>query len=305
MVVRNDTPMSGYGKYSGVVEAENGSSLSFSVPGTVVRLSVSVGDRVRKGQEIGRLDKRQLEATYEASKAMLTQAEDAWARMKQLYDKGSLTEMKWVEVESQVAQARSSEEIARKSLEDAVLTAPYDGVISKKSAEVGQNVLPGVGVVEIVTAKKLRVSISVPEGEISKVSIGQSATATIGALDKKKYSARVVEKGITANAISRSYTVKLEVDADDELMPGMVADVTMNGKDEQMSIVLTSNIIQLDEHNRTFVWVVNNEDRAEKRYVSNTTYAADGIAIGEGLRDGDRVIVEGQHKVSTGDIVSF
>ena len=113
-----------------------------------------------------------MQNTYQAAKAALKQAEDAYQRMKELHEKGSLAEMKWVEVQSKLQQAQSMEAVARKNLTDCQLYAPFSGVIAEKSLEVGQNVVPGVQVLKLVSDDRLKVRISVPETEIARVARG-------------------------------------------------------------------------------------------------------------------------------------
>ena len=103
-------------------------------------------------------------------------------------------------------------EIARKNWRDCSLYAPYSGIIASKDAEVGQSVMPGVPVVSLVTGGKLRVKIAVPETEISRIAIGQKAAICIPALDNGVVSGQVVEKGIQANPLTRSYEVKIEME---------------------------------------------------------------------------------------------
>lgn len=139
--------------YSGTVEEENTSALSFSVMGTVKTVNASIGMPVRKGQLLATVDETAIRSSYNAAKASLAQAEDAYERMKKVYDKGSLPEIKWIEIQSKLQQARSMEEMARKNLSDCKLYAPFSGVVSGKEIEIGQNVTPGVPVIHIVSGK--------------------------------------------------------------------------------------------------------------------------------------------------------
>ena len=126
--VRNETV-----RFSGTVQEENGSSLSFPLMGRVKSVKVDLGSRVRQGQLLATLDEVSMQNTYQAAKATLKQAEDAYQRMKELHEKGSLAEMKWVEVQSKLQQAQSMEAVARKNLTDCQLYAPFSGVIAEKS----------------------------------------------------------------------------------------------------------------------------------------------------------------------------
>lgn len=293
------------GTFSGTVEESSSTSLSFSVMGTVKTLNVKPGDRVGKGTLIATIDPASIQSSYNAAKSALEQAEDAYRRMKELHDKGSLPEIKWVEIESKVQQARSMEEIARKNLEDCRLYAPHSGVIADKTAEAGQNVVPGMPVVKLVTTGQLNVKIPVPETEIAALSIGQEAVIKVSALGGRQFAGNITEKGIVANPLSRSYDVKIRVrDAGADLMPGMVAEVALAGKGGEALHVLPAYVVQLDEQNRSFVWV-NANGKAAKRVITCGEFTADGITVASGLSDGDEVIVEGRQKVCEGTSVTL
>lgn len=106
------------GHFSGTVEEENGTALSFAVTGTVKTVHFHLGQHVAKGQLLATLDPVSMQSSHDAAKASLEQAEDAYRRMKELHDKGSLPEIQWVEVQSRLRQARSMEEIASKNLKE-------------------------------------------------------------------------------------------------------------------------------------------------------------------------------------------
>lgn len=292
--------------YSGTVEEENGSALSFTTGGTIMQLRVNVGDRVHKGQLIASVDPTSIRNNYEMAHASKMQAEDAYKRMKQLHDKGSLPDIKWVEVQSQLQQATSAENIARKNLGDCNLYAPFSGVISEKYAEVGQNAAPGMPVVKLVTTNVLNVVISVPESEMTSIHVRQRARIQVQALGGKQYSGYVEEKGVIADPSSRSYSVKIRVEGvDNALLPGMVSqvslakiDATMSG-DNGSAIVIPASIVQIADDNSRFVWV-DEGGKAVRRPITIGEYQSNGVTITSGLQRGDRLIVEGQQKVCTG-----
>ncbi len=293
-------------QYSGTVEEGSGASLSFPVSGTVIRIYVSTGSRVRKGQLLASLDASSMRNNYDAAHAALEQAEDAYRRKETLYKKGSLPEIQWVEVESKLRQARSAEAQAARNLRDCSLYAPFGGVVAGKAADEGQNVMAGMTVLKLVTAGTLKVSISVPENEIAGVDKGSRAVVTVPALGGRRFDAVVVEKGVMAHQLSRSYEVKLRIEGGDaDLMPGMVAEVTLQNKGDVGSVpVIPARVVQTDEHNRTFVWTVSG-GKAVRRDVTCGSYRADGVEIESGLNVGERIIVEGQAKVCNGTPVTF
>lgn len=287
-------------RYSGTVEEESGTLLSFAVGGTVSRVLVDEGDRVGKGQLIATLDTEQLTHNHASAQAALAQAEDAYRRMEELHGKGSLPEIKWVEAQTALQRARASEQMARKQLADCRLYAPFSGVISKKFAEKGQNVGAGTQIAKLVAVGRMKVKISVPESEMAQISVGQKADVTIEAIGGASMQATVTEKGVAADPLSRSYDVKLSLPkADRKLLPGMVADVALRGGNTSMACILPAHIVQIDERNNEFVWLAVG-GKAVKRIVTVGGFTADGVTVTSGLADGDMVITAGAQKVSEG-----
>lgn len=287
-------------RYSGTVEEESGTLLSFAVGGTVSRVLVDEGDRVGKGQLIATLDAEQLTHNHAAAQAALAQAEDAYRRMEQLHGKGSLPEIKWVEAQTALERARASEQTARRQLADCRLYAPFSGVISKKFAEKGQNVGAGTQIAKLVAVGRMKVKIAVPEGEMAQISVGQKADVTVEALGTAPIQGTVTEKGVAADPLSRSYEVKISLPkAGEKLLPGMVADVALRGGTSPAACILPAHIVQIDERNNEFVWLAV-KGKAVKRIITVCGFTADGVTVTSGLADGDMVITAGAQKVSEG-----
>jgi len=287
-------------RYSGTVEEDNATAASFAVMGTVSSINVEVGQQVKRGQLIATLDATSLKSSYDAAVSTLKQAEDAYERMKQLHDNGSLPEIKWVEVQSKLQQAKSMEQIARKNLKDSRLLAPASGMVSEKSVERGQNVIPGQQIVRISSVGILKVSIPVPESDIAAIRRGQEMNISVDALGSQSFIGKVDEIGVVADPLSHTYNVKLRVIGDNGgLKPGMVAKASASTSNTSGSMTLPANIVQIDEHNRTFVWIAS-DDKASKRYIKTGEYTPDGVIVTSGLTSADKIIVEGQAKVCEG-----
>lgn len=299
MTVGESASTEGY-SYSGTVEEETATSLSFQAMGTITKLNAKVGDRITKGQLIATIDPTTARNAFEMAHSVRQQAEDAYRRMKQLHDKGSLSEIKWIEAQSQLQQAVSSENIAQKSLADCKLYSPVSGVVSEKLAEAGQNVAPGQPILKIASSSILNVKVSIPESEIASVSIKQQAGIIVPALNDRHYSGYVVEKGVIADPLSRSYDVKVRVNAaDTQLLPGMITKVSLAGKSSTTDIIIPVKLVQLADDNTYFVWV-NEGGKATKRTVTVGEYTANGVKIVSGLQSGTQVITDGQQKVCNG-----
>lgn len=254
------------------------------------------------------------------------QAADAYKRMKLLHDNGSLPEMKWVEVQTQYQQAQDAvsqvrqqvnqaeaavktahaqKNISLKNLHDTRLIAPSTGYISRSMVTAGQNIAPGQPVAMLVDIRQVKVKISVPETDIAHIHVGQPLHFTVSSMPGRIFTARITEKGVAADPISRSYEVKATAaNADRKLLPGTVCDVYIEQPQHAGVITLPANIIQIDMDNQPFVWTVVN-GKARKTSVEPGQNIGDNVQIVSGLSYGSKVIVEGQQKVSNGTKVKF
>ena len=285
--------------YVGTVEESSAVSLGFSGMGTIERVLVSEGERVRKGQLLAVLEGGTVQNAYNVAKSTLNQAQDAHDRLITLHEKGSLTDIKWIEVESGLEQAKAMEAIAKKSVEDCNLFAPMSGIIAKRSIEEGVKVMPGLSAFKIVMIDEVYINVPVPENEIGIIHIGQPATITVPALGNREYRGVVNKKGVEANPISRTYTLKIKTgNPNSELMPGMVCKVFLqNGEDKK--IIIPNKCVQISPDNRHFVWLTDG-NTARRRFVTVGSLADYGIVVENGLTEGDRLIVEGSNKISEG-----
>lgn len=290
--------------YSGTVEEESSASLSFQAAGSIRQVHVSNGMSVKKDQKLAELDPVSLKNAHDAALSTLQQAKDAYKRYEQLHKKGSLTEIQWTEVQTKLQQASAMEGIARKNLENAVLKAPFNGIIADKTIETGVTVLPGAPVMKIVTIDRVNVKIPVPENEIADTRIGQEASIVVPALKNKRFSGRISEKSVTANPISRTYNVKISIEnPEHELMPGMVCKVDIKDESNHLAgIVIPNSCVQIDYAGQAFVWLVRN-GMATKRIITVGGLTENGTLVTNGLDGGEKLIVEGSQKVSEGSNV--
>lgn len=286
--------------FSGTIEEASGVSLSFASAGTIKRIYVDEGQTVRQGQLIAELDPTTLQNAYTISKTSLEQAQDTYNRMKELHDAGSLPEMQWIQIENQLKSATAQEAIARKSLSDTKLYAPFSGYISSKIAEIGQNASPGMPIVKLVNIGSVKVKISVPEDDIQRIAQHSSMKVVVPALGNREFEGQVKERGVSADPRSRTYEVKATIqNHDGQLLPGMICQVFTNYMQGSTGVFVPANLVQLDSDNKTFVWVVNGE-RALKREIIIDGESAQGAKVSFGLVAGDKLIVAGQQKVSNG-----
>jgi RND family efflux transporter MFP subunit len=301
--IKNSTDL----HYSGSVEASQTIPLSFSTSGTVLKVLVSAGDVVRKGQLLATVDKTDAQNMYEMTNSKYMQAKDAYNRLKEVHDNGSLPEIKWVEMESNLQQAQSSVAIAKNNLSKCALYAPDNGIIGKRNIEPGMSSIGANAPLELVKIENVYVKISVAENEISKIKKGQKANFEVSALDDKVFNGMVTNIGVVADQISRTYEVKILVKNPGLLLkPGMVCNVNLGISANKEVLTVPFQAVDKDRDNNSFVFVVDTIQKvAKKRIVHTGNYVNDNIEILDGLSLGEKVVREGKQKLSENSKVTF
>lgn len=289
--------------YIGTIEEQTSVALSFPLGGTLAQLTVDEGSRVERGTMLAALDSSSARRTFDAAAATLDQAKDACARLKQLYDAESLPEIQWIEAQTRLRQAESACGIARKNLDDCILTAPFSGVIGARRAEAGETVLPGVPVVTLLRIGTVKVRFPVPEQEIARIGSTSRVRVVVPALDERAFPAGKIEKGAVANPAAHTYDVRASLDnPGGELLPGMVCRVEVSSAAAAEQIVLPLSAVQQAGDGSRFVWKVRG-DSVVRTQVAAGRLVRDGIVLDAGVAAGDRIVVGGMQKIGEGSKV--
>ena len=297
-------------EYSGTVSSSESTTISFSVPGTIEELYAKEGQKVSKGQLIGKVRNGEYLNAYNIAQAQLAEAQDGYNRLKKLHDANALPDIKWVEIQQKLKQAQNAAEMANRTLNDANLHSPISGTVTQKFADVGQTVIPAQPVFEIVATNDLTIDIPVSEKEIGGFKVGEMAIVNLETLGKDSIAGEVSQKSVSADPLTRSYTVKISIpNKEGKILPGMIGTVVFpknsNPEDSISSeFILPSQAVLLNDDNRWFVWVVK-DSVAERRFVTADELVANGVLINSGLKAGDKVILEGMQKVGTGSKVRY
>jgi|APDOM4702015248_1054824.scaffolds.fasta_scaffold35083_2 RND family efflux transporter MFP subunit len=294
-------------RYSGTVEPEQSIPLTFQSMGIVTQVLVQEGDAVKKGQLLASVEKSDNESMYNSAVAKYRQAKDAYDRMKSVYEKGSLPEIKWVEMETNLKQAESQVELYRSNLNKSYLKAPASGVIGKRDIEPGQHTSSSLAPLEIVKIDRILVKVAVPENEIGKLHKGMKATFSISALNDRQFNGTITHIGVVADQISRTYEVKIQAENPGYLMkPGMVCDVLVHPNELVKATVAPYEAVSKDSDGKPFVMVVNPSSKvATKKSVKVGQYSQDGIVITDGIDANTLVITEGKEKVANNTTISY
>ena len=294
-------------EYVGTVEGSAASELSFSTAGRVTAVYVKEGQQVRKGTLLASVDKTTATSSYKMAQATLDQARDGYARAKQVHDQGSLPEVKWVEIQTDVQKAESMYEIAQQNLADCDLYAPHDGTVDSRSVERGTSVVPYQPVMRLLDLSHLYVRISVPDVDITKIHNGDTAQVFLSSMadGDAPIAAIVEEQAISADRVSHGYSVRLRLTGHPKgVLPGMVGRVRFAQEEIQGRMEIPNRAVQLTHEGERYVWVAN-EGVAQRRKVTIADLSRTGVLVSEGLREGDLVVTDGMSKISNGTLVEI
>lgn len=290
--------------YSGTIRASQSINLSFQVSGTVERITVEMGDFVEKGDLLAKVDETVYRETYNTQLAQAEQAEDHLKRVRAVYEKGSIAEVKMVEARSNYKQAKSAAEAAYQNVKHTRLHAPSSGYIGSKHIEVGDVAGPGQPVLTLLDISSVKAEVPVPDKEINRYQEGDSATVSIPALNDEILKGTINEVSVVSNRGNPLYTVKVMLpNPKRRLKPGMVCNVFIEPADSSITVpkpvIVPVQAVLVDEHNNRFVYTASEDgNKAVRKTVRTGELYNNGIAITEGLTRGDLLIVDGYHKLT-------
>lgn len=303
---------------SGYVVAQQKAAVASKGTGRLEYLGVQEGDKVKKGQLIGRLEDQDVMAALARATADLQLAradsEDAhrtFERQKALFASGLTsraelegTEARFKRVLASIMSAQAAVRSAEVSVENTRIRAPFDGTVLTKDADVGEVVAPfGAAsnsrgaVVTMADMSSLEVEADVSESNITRVKIGQPSEITLDAYPDKRYQGYVHKIVPTADRSKATVLTKVRFkDRDERVLPEMSAKVIFLAKevtaDEAqappkvtvpLSAVATRNGV-------TMVLLVRDEQVIERRVITGERIG-DRIVITEGVAQGEKVVL--------------
>lgn len=313
--------------FSGVAQAGVQSNLSFKVAGTLQRLTVKTGDKVKSNRMIAELDPtdyrlqvRQAEATQTQAIAQERNAVAAYERAMQLYENKNIakSDLDAARAASESAKAAVSSmknqlELARRQLKYTKLIAPISGSIAQVSCEINENVQAGQTIVILTSSSQIEVKIAIPEVLIYKIQEGNKVAVDFDAIPEEEFSATVTEVGVSTTGMGTTFPVTVRLDrTNPDIRPGMTATVAylFQSKDERERFLVPSQAVVEDRKGR-FVYVVE-QIPEDKRYgtiyrhdVTVGDLTAEGLEIFEGLTDGDLLITAGVSRITSGQKVKI
>ena len=320
---------------SGYVVARRQATVSSKITGMVLQVLIEEGQHVQAGQVIARLDASNARASEAQSQAQvgnaqanvaLAQAALADANVKYQRYRGAAgqgiiadqtvddTRTSYdsarsnLEVaRSQMAVSRAGLEVARRNLDDTIVRAPFDGVVTVKAAQPGEIVSPisggggftRTGICTIVDMDSLEVEVDVAESFINRVRQGMPAVVKLNAYPDWEIPAEVIAVIPTADRSKATVTVRVELKAKDaRIVPEMGARVTFLGPTPagaqagvgQRGVIVPGDAVKTEDGGQAVVFVIE-DGRVERRAVRLGSQQSAGQVVLAGVRPGETVAI--------------
>jgi len=276
--------------FPGKAKATQEVDLAFDVEGTLVERPVNIGDEVKAGQLVAKLDPRDFLAKVKAAEAELTKNTANFERAKELVKKDFISKTDYDKIEAAKEVSDSDVLVARKALSDSVLRAPFDGVVTNLYVENFQAVRPKAPVARLVDNSRIEFVVNIPEHLISLVPQVQNLRVRFDAFKDIEIPAEVKEIGKEASEATRTYPINLIMDQPDgvEILPGMAGIATgaqRAGVDERKSVTVPGTAVFSPEGTeQSFVWVIDEASKTVARRPVDVDRLSDtGVRIGEGV----------------------
>ena len=305
-----DTVFSHYLEVQGSVDTKENILVQPEFQGTLVSLNVKAGQRVSKGQVLGRIDDAGLSQQVASLENQYALAKTTFERQKNLWNQKIGSEMQYLQAQTQMVSAQRGVAQIKAQLSKTVIRAPFSGTIDDVFVEKGQVVGPSAqGLMRIVNLSNMFVSTSVPETYIGKLKIGTQVDVLLTSLGKT-YTGKIRQIGNFVNPSNRSFGIEVSVPNPDNLLrPNQVANLKITDYVSKNTIVVPTNVIQEDGEKNKFVYTAinaNGKTGTAKKTIVKLGQSSDNVTeILSGLFNNDIIVVEGMNTISDGMKLNF
>ncbi|WP_299458818.1 efflux RND transporter periplasmic adaptor subunit [uncultured Microscilla sp.] len=313
--------------FSGIAKAAGEVVLSFRAGGIITEVKAKVGNRVKKGDLIARLDNVEARLALEKSATSVNSAlsgmntaKSELDRVKTLYEKNSASLKEYQAARNayqnalaQYESAKRNQSIQATQTKYGFIYAPQSGVIAGVDGDVGESVQPGHQFATLNAGDGMQIEVGIPENLINKITTEMEVDLSFSSLDKKTFKGSVVEVAQITDKGAATYKVKIDVIAPvSTIRPGMAADVTFKfgkkQKEEKHKVVVPVKAVG-EDGNGNFVFVVTSKDGkvgvVKKRKVVIGEISSDGFEIKTGLSQGELIATAGLQTLLDGQKVKL
>ena len=303
-----------YRSFPGSVRATSRVELAFSIDGLLTRLNAIEGKTVTKGSVVAQLDQRDARNSYQAAEARFNIAKKDLDRSQILLDRKVVPQAEFDANKTSYDIAAAEMRIRKKGIDDTVLRAPFDGIVSKRYVENYQHIKAKDGILSLKDISLIDVVIQVPERLIANGGGNRFSEVKVlfDALPDKYYPAAIREFSIESDPVTRTYEVVVSLDppGDLQILPGMTATVLSSTKAGKSAgglngdIVIPLAAVVSTIEPTSHVWVIPaTGGKPVKTAVQVGPLRADGIQILSGLEPGEHIAVAGVHSLTDNMLV--
>jgi RND family efflux transporter MFP subunit len=283
----------------GTTRAKLRATLEAKLSGRIKTMPIALGQEVKKGQLIARLDVAEVAARLEQAEASLEQAERDWKRVSTLFEQQSVTRADYDAAQSRLRLASAAVAEAKAMMTYSEIAAPFDGVVTKKWADVGDLAGPGRPLADIQDPTALQIEADIPEAIAYRVKrdsrldiVTDPARAPIQGL--------VTEIAPAADPVSRTFRVKLDLPPSTPLMPGQFARLLVPVGERSSLRIPATAVVQRGQ--LEIVFAVDDQ-RARLHIVKTGKRVDDEIEILSGLDGVKTVVITGADQLTDGQPV--
>jgi membrane fusion protein (multidrug efflux system) len=277
----------------GVVAAVDSVEIRSEIVGLVESVHFTDGQAVRKGDPLVRLRDADARAAVLDADAQAVLAKLSLERTQALFERDDVAQAEVDRARADDALARAAVERAREALRRTTIVAPFDGVVGRRDVSPGQTVDTTRVLTRIEALDHLVVDLSLPEGDLARIAVGQAAEVDVGALGAAHLSGSVSYVAPRVRDDSRTVDLRVAIgDAHAGLRPGMTAAVRIRTAEVDDAILVPTQAV-VRSGDRASVWVVGSDGTAAPRPVELGERTADRVEVVSGLAPGDSVVVEG------------
>ena len=283
--------------YTANVEAYAKNNIAPQSPSRIQKIYVEVGDFVRAGQIVAKMD----EVSLNQSKLSMANDSLEYSRIKKLYEQGGVSKSDFDAMELKYNVTRSQ---YQNLLENTILRSPVSGVITARNYDQGDMYSGSpIYVVEQITPVKLYVGIS--EMDYTKVKKNDTVTLTADALPGKTFTGRIARIYPTIDAATHTFTAEVNVANSDRLLrPGMYARVTVNFGSNHSIVVPDDCVVKQQGSGVRSVFVLQADNTVKEIVVTLGRHFGTEYEILSGISEGDNVVVKGQASLKNGSKVN-
>ena len=280
-------------KYTATVEADNINNIAPASPNRIKSIAVEVGDHVRKGQTLVRLDP----ANSDQLKINLDQIKREYERAVRLLEIGGGTRQAVDQLKAQLAAAQSQYDNV---LENTVLVSPINGVVTARNYDPGDM----TGNLPVLTVGQLspvvKVIVNVTESDLSKFRAGMPVTVTFDAFPDENFEGKISRIYPTVDSSTRTFQTEIVItNRGERILPGMFARVSIDLGSHNNVVVPDRAIVKQTGSGNRYVYVYHNGTVSYER-VELGRRLDDAYELLSGVNSGDTVIISGQTRLADG-----